>query len=219
MAYKYALLGSPPFNFTGHLCETQKKNFYKWLDKRTDWHPKIKEWYQIRAHQLRKTAGLLEEFYNTKHPDPDAPEPMKPTFEKDAWKPGKDGHFTYQNRNDQVPSITVSRIKDRHLHMLQRDDEGMFWMNWLRNHIERHEDKANLHSEAPGVVASLRSELDAMFTKPEYQAVLVRNESELYKGEPYFRVNPLDEPTIWEKEQFNHSDKGRVEQKQPDGNL
>lgn len=218
MAYKYALAG-PPFNFLGHLSETQKKTFYKWLDKRTPYHPKITEWYQIRSHQLRKTAGLLEEFYQTKYPDPDEPEPLKTTFQKDEWKPGKEGHWAYQNRGDQVPAITVGRIKDRFQHMLQRDDEGMFWMNWLRNHIERHEDKANMHQEASGVVGKLRTELDTMFSKPEYQAVLVKNESELYKGEPYFRVHPLDEPTIWEKEQFNHSEEGRTEQKQPSGNL
>ena len=89
--------------------------------------------------------------------------------------------------------------------MLQRNDEGVFWMNWLRTQIELHEDKATLHKEAKKDVAGLRSELDTMFNDPAYESVLVKNESNLYKGEPYFRVNQLDPPTIYEKEKFSHS--------------
>lgn len=218
MAYKYALPG-PPFNFLGHMSETQKKAFWKWLDKRNSWHPEIKEWYQIRSHQLRKTAGLLEEFYNTKHPDPEDPEPMKPTFEKEEWQPGKDGHWSYVNRKDNLPTVTVSRIKQKFQLGLQRDDEGVFWMNWLRTHIERHEDLATMHDEAPPIVATLRAELDTMFNQPEYQMVLVKNESELYKGEPYGRVHHLDDPTIWEKEQFSHDKDGAISLKMPEGDL
>jgi hypothetical protein len=216
--YKRAQDG-PPFNFLGHLAESQKKAFYKWLDKRTPRQDPIHEWYRIRAHQLRKTAGLLEEFYKTKHPEINEAEPLEPSFWKKEWQPGKDGHFVYVNRDDQLPSVTVSRIKDRFRHMLQIDDEGVFWMNWLRTHIERHEDKANMHKEAPGVVATLRQELDQMFDQPEYQAVLVKNESEKYKGEPYFRVNPLDPPTIWEKEQFSHNQEKKINLKMPEGDM
>ena len=195
----------PPFNFLGHMAESQKKAFYKWIDKRNPDHPKLEEWYRIRSHQLRKTAGLLEEYYKTKYPAPDDVEKLEPSFVKEEWQPGKDGHFIYENRVDILPQVTVSRIKDRFQPRLQRDDEGVFWMNWLRTHIERHEDKANMHREAVGIVTTLRAELDAFFEKPEYEAVLVKNESKLYTdGKPYFRVNPLDEPTLWEKEQFSH---------------
>jgi hypothetical protein len=217
MAYKYAKDG-PPFNFLGHMSESQKKAFYTWLDKHNAKQPEVSDWYRIRAHQLRKTAGLLEEFYTSKYPD-GATDKLAPTFQKDEWQPGKDGHFTYVNRHDQVPTVTVSRIKDRFRHMLQRDDEGVFWMNWLRTQIERNEDHANLHKEAVGSVTALRADLDAMFGRPEYEAVLVKNESSLYKGEPYFRVNPLDDPTIWEKEQFSHSTDGTINLKMPEGDL
>jgi hypothetical protein len=204
--YKRAQDG-PPFKFLGHMAKTQKIKFYEWLDKKDKKHIPIHEWYRIRAHQMRKTAGLLEEYYKTKHPDPDEVDKLEPSFVKDEWQPNKDGHFVYVNRVDIIPGVAVSKIKDRYKHILQRDDEGEFWMNWLRNHIERHEDKANMHKEAQSKVATLRAELDAMFEKPEYEAVLVDN-TKMYKGQPYFRVNPLDEPTIWEKEQFSHrSDK------------
>ena len=92
-------------------------------------------------------------------------------------------------------------------------------MNWLRTHIERHEDIANMHEEAPGAVGKLRGELDTMFNQPEYEAVLVKNESHLYKGEPYFRVHHLDDPTIWEKEQFSHDKDGAINLKMPEGDL
>ena len=216
--YKRALDG-PPFNFLGHMAESQKKKFYKWIDKRNPDHPKLKEWYQIRSHQLRKTAGLLEEYYKTKHPDPNDPEKLESTFVKDEWQPGKDGHFVYENRVDILPQVTASRLKDRFKPRLQRDDEGVFWMNWLRTHIEHHEDKANMHHEAIGAVATLKAELDAFFEKPEYEAVLVKNESQKYKGEPYFRVNPLDPPTIWEKEQFSHRSDGVISMKMPEGDV
>lgn len=202
--YKYALTG-PPFNFLGHLCETQKTAFWKWLDKRTPWQSDISEWYRIRAHQLRKTAGLLEEYYTSKYPDIQESEALSATFQKDPWKPGTQGHFTYINRNDQEPAVTVSRIKDRYVHMLQKDDEGVFWMNWLRTQIELNEDKATFHKEAPSDVVKLKTDLDGLFNQPEYENVLVKNESDKYKGEPRFRINPLDEPTIYEKELFSHS--------------
>lgn len=209
----------PPFNFLGHMAESQKKAFYKWIDKRNPDHPKITEWYRIRSHQLRKTAGLLEEYYRAKYPDPYDSEKLETTFVKDEWQPGKDGHFVYENRVDILPQVTVSRLKDHFKPRLQRDDEGVFWMNWLRTHIERHEDKANIHNEAAGQVATLRAELDAFFEKPEYEAVLVKNESNKYKGEPYFRVNPLDPPTIWEKEQFSHRSDGVISMKMPEGDV
>ena len=214
MAYKYALPG-PPFNFLGHMSETQKNAFYKWLDKRTALQPKVKEWYQIRSHQLRKTAGLLEEYYNTQNPDPDAVEPLATTFKKEEWKEGKDGHWAHHNRPDFKPAVTVGRIKDRFRHMLQRDDEGVFWMNWLRNHIERHEDNANQGAEAGSTVAKLRGELDTMFNLPEYEEVLLKDVSQTYKGEPLSRVNPFDEPTIKEKELLSHDTTGAVNLKTP----
>lgn len=207
----YAKSG-PPFNFLGHMTETQKEGFYSWLDQQDSKQSDITKWYQIRAQQMRKTAGVLEDFYQKQRN-------LKPSFQKDEWQPGKDGHFTYVNRNDQEPSITVSRIKEHYQEALQLDDEGVFWMNWLRKQIEFLEDKANCHNETPTEAGKLRGDLDKMFDLPEYDAVLVKDQSRLYKGQPYFRVNPLDEPTIWEKEQFSHAKNRAVKLKMPEGDL
>ena len=215
--YKYAQQG-PPFNFLGNLCLTQKKAFYAWLDRNTPKQEAVAQWYQIRSNQLRKSAGLLEQFYAKKYDFP-----LKPTFQKKAWQPGPDGHFSYVVQSDIKPAVRVAEIKARFQEMLQRDDEAMFWMNWLRNHIERHEDKATLHEETPDAMVDMRKELDAMFSNPAYAAVLV-DDTVQYRGTkgtaapgPHFRVAQLDEPTLWEKEQFSHNSDGTVGLKAPAG--
>ena len=98
---------------------------------------------------------------------------MTPSFIKDEWQPGPTGHVLYINGDDVIPSINVSHLKDYFKHMLQRDDEGMFWMNWLRNHIERHEDMANMHYDAAIAVPKLQGDLNTMFSSPEFENVLV----------------------------------------------
>lgn len=191
---KYGKSGSP-FNFLGRLSESQKDSFYEWMDKKLPLVPEAVIWHRAKAQQLRKTAALLESLY----PD------LTPPFEKEAWKPNPDGHFNGTPSRDAVPSTVVSRLKDRFRPMLQRDDEAVFWMNSIRTQIERHEDAATILNEAKTDTQVLRAELDALFGKPEYEATLVKDKTSLYKGEPYFRTNSLDEPTIWEKEQMDHT--------------
>jgi hypothetical protein len=209
----YAKAG-PPFNFLGHQTETQRDTFFGWLDARKNNFVPIKEWYQIRAHQLRKSAGILEEYYHS-HSD----QPLQPSFVKDSWEPGPDGHFAYMNRDDQLPTALMIDIKTQVIPQLQRDDEGQFWMNWLRTLIEKHEDWAQRNSEAPAKLTDWRSQLTNMFSAPEYQAVLVRDKTDRYKDESRFRVHPLDPPTQWEKEQFSHNSDLAVNLKMPDGDL
>ena len=192
---KYSKTG-PPFDFLGHLSESQKKEFYKWIDKRKPNFVDIEKWWRIRAHQLRKTAGILEKWYKEKND-----EPLKTRWEKKTWEPGGDGHFLYINRDDKLPGLTVAEIKELFKEQLQRDDEGMFQMGHLRTVIEKAEDQAQRANEATGRVPQLTSELDRYFGQPEYQAVLVKDLSDLYKGQPRFRISQMDEPTIWEKEQ------------------
>ena len=212
--YKYAKVG-PPFNFLGHMCKTQKKTFYSWIAANLPKQPQVMQWYQIRANQLRKSAGLLEAYYATEYPDPDPSSShsptFAPTFEKAPWKPGPNGHFTYVNGNDQLTSINVSQIKEYFRYMLQRDYEGMFWMNWLRNHIERHEDMANLHYEATDRLPILQDELDAMFKAPENENVLVDDTltkvvtaNGISIPGPYSRVSPLDPPLTYELSQLQY---------------
>lgn len=212
--YKYALPG-PPFNFLGHMSQTQNDSLNTWITRNSPNQPLVMAWYQIRANQLRKSAGLLEKYYATEYPDISAPQPMFPSFQKAEWQPGPSGHFTYVNGNDQLSAVNMSKIKNYYQYMLQRDDEGMFWMNWLRNHIERHEDMANLHNDAEIQVPLLQAELTTMFGKNEYQNVLVDDIKTPVVGVnntsipgPYFRVNQLDQPTAWELSQFSHLSSG-----------
>lgn len=199
MAYKYARVG-PPFNFLGHFSESQWAAFKTWSDARINNFGDVQSFYQIRAQQMRKTAGLLEAFYATKND-----QVLAPSFAKDAWQPGTDGYFGYINRNDQLPAATMSLVKERYQEQLQRDDEAVFFMNHLRNQIERLEDEAQFASTAIADVRQAMSEIDSMFSLPEYSAVLVKDQSDQYKGEPRFRVTQLDAPTQWEKERASHS--------------
>ena len=205
MAYKYALPG-PPFNFLGNFSETQRDNFKAWINGRTAKFPAITLHHRMRAQQLRKTAGVLEQFY-AKEND----QALKPSFQKPAWQPGPDGHFSYMYRNDQLPMVTVSKIKNYFQAQLQRDDEAVFFMNHIRHLIETHEDLAQLANDVADAnnaenLKTLLANIDSYFGQPEYEAVLVKDKTDLYKGEPRFRVTQVDAPTQWEKEKANHSD-------------
>lgn len=198
MAYKYALPG-PPFNFLGHFSNTQKVALEAWVNARLGYFANIQTFYQIRAEQLRKTAGLLEKFYATEND-----QTLKPTFQKEAWQPGPQGHFPYAFRNDVLPGVTMSNIKGALQPQLQRDDEGMFWMNHVRTLIERMEDDAQYASTAAADVKQWMADIDRMFSLPEYAAVLVQDQTDQYKGEPRFRVHQLDQPTAWEQAVASH---------------
>lgn len=207
MAFKYALPG-PPFNFLGNFSETQRDNFKKWINARTANFPAITLHHRIRAQQLRKTAGLLEKFYSTEND-----QALTTTFLKPSWQPGADGHFNYVNREDQLPMITVSKIKDRFKEQLQRDEEGVFFMNHVRNLIENHEDQAQFANDVTSTtnkdnLQTLLQAIDTYFAQPQYEAALVKDQTDQYQGQPRFRVHQLDEPTIWELEQMNHSAPG-----------
>ncbi len=197
----YAKIGSP-FNFLGHMSLAQKEAFYTWINERKANFAAIQEFHQIRAQQLRKTAGLLENFYASKS--------LKPSFDKQPWQPGDQGYFPYVQKDDQLPAVTVQRIKERYKEQLQSDDESVFWMNWLRNHIERQEDLAQFANEGESVVGELQGELDTLFDNPSYDAVLVKDTTK-------FRVHQLDDPTTWEKQQFSHSD--TISLKMPDSGV
>lgn len=212
MAFKYAYPG-PPFNFLGNFSATQWNAFQSWVaDRQANFTP-ISQFYQIRAQQLRKTAGVLEQYYSTIND-----QNLAPTFSKTLWKPGINGHFTYPYDNDQLPMVMMGKIKTRFKDMLQRDEEAVFFMNQVRCLIEKSEDMAQYahdfiqpdisttNSGSPETLQPLLAKINSYFSKPEYVAALVDDINSLYKGEPYFRVNQADTPTIWELEQMNHSD-------------
>ena len=207
MAYKYALAG-PPFNFLGNFSETQRDNFKAWINARTANFPAITLHHRIRAEQLRKTAGILEKFYTEapKYND----QKLATTFLKPAWQPGVNGHFFYAQREDHLPMVTVSKIKALFKEQLQRDEEGVFFMNHIRNLIESHEDNAQFANDVSSSankenLQTLLQNIDTYFSQPQYQAVLVKDQSDQYKGQPRFRVHQFDDPPAWELEQVNHS--------------
>jgi hypothetical protein len=200
---KFALPG-PPFNFLGNFSETQRDSFKAWVNARTKNFTSIKLHHQMRAEQLRKTAGVLETFYATVND-----QKLAPSFQKPAWQPGAHGHFNYPYREDHLPMVAVSNVKTLFKDQLQRDEEGVFFMNLVRNLIENHEDDAQFANDAMSPtgqnVATLLLNIDTYFGKNQYQGSLVKDISDQYKGESRFRVNQLDEPTQWELEQVNHS--------------
>lgn len=191
MAYKYAQTG-PPFNFLGNLSETQRDAFAGWVNDQTDSLTDTQTFHQIRAQQLRKTAGLLEMFHSK------AEVPLAPSFIKETWKPDAPGHFAYANRNDHLPAMTVLKIKEYFRSSLCHQDDAVYSMNHLRSMIEKHEDIAQYSNDAVSHVPALLTQLDTYFGKDEYSASLVHDQSDQFQGEPRYRVNPLDSPSIWE---------------------
>jgi hypothetical protein len=202
MAYTYAKTG-PPFDFLGNFAESQREALASWVTERSPNFPAIQLHHQVRAQQLRKTAGLLENYYATSNI-----EPLATSFVKAAWQPGTNGHFAYAYRNDNVPTQTMVEVKRHFRYQMERQDEAVFHMNHLRNQIEVQEDKAQGANDAPTDVAALMSRINTLFGLPEYQSSLVSDVSSTYKGQPYFRVNQLDTPTQWELEQHNHGTPG-----------
>lgn len=61
--------------------------------------------------------------------------------------------------------------------------------------------------------------IESLFAQPQYQAVLVDDQNTLYKGQPYFRTNALDPPTIWELEQHSKSTDGSIQLKFQDTDI
>jgi hypothetical protein len=193
----------PPFNFLGHFCTTQQQAFNAWVNARTSNFTAIQLHYQIRAQQLRKTAGVLEQFYAKVNDDT-----LKPTFMKPVWQVGPHGHLPYAWRDDHLPMVAMSKIKNYMREQFNRQDESVFHMNQLRNLIEKQEDKAQSAYYAlnhpTNSVAALITKINGYFARPEYQAALVMDQSDVYPSgstQPRFRVSQLDPPTQYELEQ------------------
>lgn len=213
MAFKYAY-SHPPFNFLGRFTLSQWKSFQAWVALRQGNFPAISQFHQIRAQQLRKTAGLLEQYYSTQND-----QSLSPTFSKELFAPGANGHFSYHHDDDHIPMVMMGRIKTRFKEMLQRDEESVFAMNQVRCLIEKQEDAAQDNydftqpsnsktNDNPQTLQPLLDKINSLFSKPEYVSVLVDdvNAQNQYKGQPYYRVNQADTPTQWELEQANHGD-------------
>lgn len=211
--YVYAYTG-PPFNWLGHVSETQFNAFQSWYNNGVPPTPApavfskaasasswtaIKQHYQIRAQQLRKTAGALEQFYATVND-----EKLSPTFTKAAWQPPQAGYFQYVHRDDHLPMVAMGQVKAFLKERLQRQDDAVFHMNHLRNIIEKTEDKAENALDAPTSIPALISKINGYFALPTYSAVLVKDQSDVYPAgstTPRYRVHELDPPTTYEMEQ------------------
>jgi hypothetical protein len=176
------------------MSESQKNAFTAWVNTASQALPQVQVHHQVRAQQLRKTAGMLEAYYASGS----APENLNPSFKKEPWTPTGPTYFPYAFRNDHEPSVVVGNIKKHFMSHLVHQDDGVFHMNQVRCQIERHEDLAQHANDGVKKVPALLNRLTVLFGKPEYQAALVHDISDLYKGQPRFRVNQLDDPTPWE---------------------
>jgi hypothetical protein len=202
--FKYGYTG-PPFNFLGNFDTTQWNAFQKYVGTAQANLPAIQIHYQIRAAQLRRTSGVLEAYYSKVSPV------LAPTFDKAVWKAGPNGYFNYVQRDDHLPMIAVAQIKDILRNQFQWQDEGVFQMNQLRNLIEKSEDNAQKATEGAGNISNLITAVNGYFNKPEYQAALVKDQTDVYPvgtTQPRFRVHQLDVPTQWEQEQHARATPG-----------
>lgn len=204
--YTYGYTG-PPFNFLGNHCQTQQTAFQSWINARTSKLTAVQQFYQIRAAQLRKTSGVLEQYYQTQND-----EKLAPTFKKPTWQPGPQGYFNYAWHEDHLPMLIMAQIKDYMREQLQRQDESVFHMNHARNLIEKQEDKAEdaylALNHPTRSIPVLLQQINSYFSKPEYDAVLVNDTGDVYPAgttQPRFRIHQLDAPTQWEIEQVNRA--------------
>jgi hypothetical protein len=158
-------------------------------------------------------AGALEQFAATKND-----QPLKTAFQKEAWQPGPEGQFNYAYRDDHIPMVTMTTLKNYLKPMFQRDDDLWFFMNHIRTQIEKMEDAAQYANDAVNSTSTdtananikqLLSYIAGYFAQNKYQAVLVNDQTDQYgagaAAGPRFRVDQFDAPTQWEKERFNHS--------------
>jgi len=183
---------SRPFNFLGHFSEKQYDTFVAWLgaDARAN-QTRVEEFHRIRAQQLRKSAGVLEEFYKKKM------DGLKTTFDKAPWKPAKDGYFPYIERDDALPAAAMFDVKELLRDQLKLDDEGVFAMNFLRVQIERHEDAAEEAHERDAIVKARQGDIEGYFKEPQYVAVLVQDKSD---PDHAYRVSQREDPTTFERQ-------------------
>jgi hypothetical protein len=194
----YSKIG-PPFNFLGHMTESQKIEFYKWLDSKSSSLSDEEKWWRIKAQQFRKCSGVLEAWQVSKGSG------ISSQWDKQVWEPGKHGHALYTQGDDQLPSVVMSDIKELFREQLKALEESVFQMNHLRTLIEKCEDKAQYTHEAPNTLPHLKAELDSLFGRPEYQTVLVKK-----VDESKFRVSQLDEITPLERERLGGKDSPKI---------
>lgn len=185
----YAKVG-PPFNFLGHQNKSQYASFKNWVNQETSGQKDASTFYRMRAQQLRKSAGMLEACYQGS---------LSPSFQKEVWKPGPDGHFGSPVQDDHRPMVAMSEVKGYLRKKLQVQDEAVFFMNRVRTIIERTEDAAQYALESVEKLPELLTAIDSMYNEPRYSKSLIKDQEEQYEGEPLYRANTLDPPTAWEK--------------------
>lgn len=178
------------FNFLGTLTEEDRISLSSWVSERYTLLQDIKIFYQGRAAQLRRSSGLLNKVMSNRN--------LKPSFNKDSITEPKGGFRLLTDRDDRLPAIIVSKIKDNFRDMLQQEDESIFQMNNLCVLIEKMEDEAYFSSISEDETRDLIVELEKLFSDPEYREVLISN-SDQYNGEPRYRVDNLAPRTEYEK--------------------
>lgn len=179
------------FNFLGTLTEEDRINLSSWVSERYTLLQDIKKFYQNRASQLRRTSGLLNQVMSNRG--------LKPSFQKDSITEPKGGFRLLTDRDDRLPAILVSKIKDNFRDMLQQEDEAVFQMNNLCVLIEKMEDEAYFSSISEDETTDLIVELEKLFSDPEYREVLISS-GDMYNGAPRFRIDSLAPRTEYEKQ-------------------
>jgi hypothetical protein len=179
------------FNFLGTMTEDDKSSLTSWMQSRYSLLSKIKEFYIYRSEQLRRSSGLLNAVMKAQG--------YTQTFKKELYQEPVGGVRLLTDSDDRKPAEIVSKIKNYTRDMLQVEDEAIFQMNNLCVLIEKMEDSAYLYSISEKDITSLLSELDKLFSDPNYSTVLL-SKNDTYKGEPKYRTSSLAPRTAYEKD-------------------
>jgi RecA-family ATPase len=179
-----------PFNFLGTMTEKDKRDLNTWVVARYKYLADIKMFYQNRAAQLRRSSGLLNKVLVSRG--------FNQTFKKEAMTEPKGGIRLLSDRDDRLPALLVSKVKENFRDMLQVEDEATFQMNNLCVLIEKMEDKAYMTSISEKDTKDVLVELDKLFSDPRFRDVLLA-ENDKYEGEARFRIDSLQPRTAYEK--------------------
>jgi len=169
-----------PFDFLGVMTQDDLSALEEWLKQKTQYLSEMTSFHQMRSAQLRKTAGILEDFYTEKE------DPLSPSFVKGVFTPHPKGQKTLSIQDDTTPAICTGLIKERMQTLLEYEDDIVFRMNHVRAMIEAHEDEALDLQDAPAVIKANIQTLKSLFGRPEFVRTLVsKGDMDKYRTDPY----------------------------------
>jgi len=176
------------FNFLGTLTESQKNDFISFINSYIQNLQDYKNFYKIRATQLRRSSSVLQEHLKS------IDSSITPTFNKALFEEPQGGQQFVQDVDDRWPAKIVSEIKNNLIDIFKDRDDLIFQLNNVKLMIEKNEDKAQFYDDADTKLNTLIAELEKLFNDPYYDQALISD-----SNSTRFRVNSLQDKTDFEK--------------------